>query len=87
MFKIGDCVYINDSAEVDVCLFAWSYIKQVKVGIICSILDPQTEFIHRQYGIKFDSVFEGGHTCKDTCPPKMGQFITAKHLQLVENYA
>ena len=86
-FKIGDNVYVNDSAQDDVCLLAWDYIKRTRVGRVCGILDPETKEDFRQYAILFSDVFEGGHTCKDSCPPNRGQFITAMHLQLVENYA
>ena len=86
-FKISDYVYINNSAQEDICLLAWDYIQKTRVGRVCGVLDPDTENpLERQYAIQFLDMFEGGHTCRDTCPPKRGQYITAKHLQLVENY-
>ena len=87
MFQIGDHVWINDSCRPDINNFAWQYIDEHREGVIKKLLNygpstliPESEYV---YAIEFPDIFVGGHQCLDAFPDNRGQFITAKHLDLI----
>ena len=92
MFNVGDKVYVEDSAQVDVGFQSWSYINghreaTVKhkmefaaLGVDLNGYIPQDkDYI---YALEWPEKFSGAHSCQDHCAPNQGHFISAKHLDL-----
>ena len=87
MFQPGDFVFVKDSAEEDVNGYAWNYIKEHREAVVTRVnvySDLSRPMPESEYHIvcAWDEEFEGGWDCWGKCPPKRGQIITAKHLDL-----
>jgi hypothetical protein len=90
LFQIGDQVYVEKSARIDIGFQAWDYINSNPRGIVRCKMEPidqegkikilpESEQI---YSIEFPAPFSGGISCQGTTKQRQGQFITAKHLSL-----
>lgn len=84
MFKPGDKVFIEDSAQIDVGFLAWSFVKENPYATVRRRMDTRTDTAERDtvYALEWDDDFCGGIECFGACVPHRGQFITAKHLAL-----
>lgn len=86
MFQVGDKVFVNASAQIDVGFLAWDYVKAHPLAMIKQRMDfarnedvPESEMV---YAVEWPEDLQGGHTCQGTVEGKRGQFVAAKHLDL-----
>ena len=86
MFQIGDFVFVEPSARIDIGLQAYRYITQhprARIAAHMSRADgkeiPASEEV---YALEWPEDFPGGIDCQGATPCHRGQFITAKHLSL-----
>jgi len=85
MLQVGDKVYIEDSAQIDIGFMAWSHIKAHPYAVVKHRMDfagkelPESE---RVYALEWPEKFSGGHNCHGNCLDQQGQFIAYKHLSL-----
>jgi len=90
MFQIGDEVYIEDAARVDISVLSWlSYIQDHRVARIAGLMSDAEMGVDMQgkprtpdYAVVWPDEFMGGHDCYGRCEAKRGQFINEKHLSL-----
>lgn len=83
MLKVGDVVFVEDSAQEDCTLAAWQYIDQHRRGTVVKIVSTEKATGKDvQCAVDFGAEFSGGHYCTAALPKHTGQFITAKHLSL-----
>lgn len=87
MFQVGDKVWIEDSAQIDVGFIAWNYVNTHRYATIKSINKmhhkvpalPEGEYV---YCLEWDEEFSGGWDCQSVCASKRGTMISGKHLSL-----
>lgn len=84
MFRPGDKVYVEKSAEIDVGYTSYVYIMAHPYAQIRARFEPpigtrETEVL---YALEWPEEFPGGWDVYKTCLPGRGQQITSKHLSL-----
>jgi hypothetical protein len=84
MFQVGDKVFIEPSAQIDVGFLAWSFVKENPYATVRQRTDLRTTTAEHEvvYALEWDDDFSGGIDCCGACAPHRGQYITAKHLAL-----
>ncbi len=82
--QVGDIVYIEKSAQIDVCTLSWAFISSHPQATVKGILrsdDPL--LVHESLvNLEWKQAFPGGNTCQGVCAEGRGQQITQKHLSL-----
>ena len=82
-FKVGDVVYVEDSAQDDCTLDAWNYIVNHRKGTIVNIIANKTNTgTHVQCAVEFEAEFPGGHYCSASVDTRRGQYVMAQNLSL-----
>jgi hypothetical protein len=84
MFKLGDKVFIEESADCDFGFQARRYISQHMYALVKGYAPvrpntPESEYV---YALEWDEEFSGGIDCNGLCADRRGQWVTAKHLSL-----
>ena len=84
MLQVGDKVFIEESAAIDLGFLARDYILKhpyatVKARMRFEKDVPESEVL---YALEWPEQFSGGHDCQGTCLPGQGQIVTMKHLSL-----
>jgi len=90
MFQIGDEVYIEDSAQVDIGFMSWTFINKHRTARIKAQMTNAEMGVQEKAGIKYTldyalewpEAFTGGHNCHNTCNECCGQFVNEQHLSL-----
>ena len=83
MFRIGDRVNIEESAQFDVGFQAWSFVKaHPSATVRACIGDEHTPESQVMCALEWESEFSGGIDCQGTCAPRRGQYVMAAHLSL-----
>ena len=82
--QVGDKVYIEESAVIDVGFLAWNFVHDHPYAVVrqrmeCRAATPESEVV---YAVEWDQEFSGGIDCQGSCAPRRGQYITRKHLSL-----
>lgn len=83
MFQIGDTVYVEDSAQPDCTLEAWSFIDSHRTGTVAKVLEAELPTGKNiQCAVDFGAEFSGGHYCNGSVLKRTAQWITSHHLSL-----
>lgn len=86
MLKIGDKVFVEDSAEEDFLIQAWAYIKEHREAVVKSVrlhASPYNPQADAEIVLEFAEPFDGGHSCCGTTKPRQGVFVMAKNVTLM----
>lgn len=70
-FKIGDRVTVGDRYHVKSLIW--------RTGTICYQM-PSDGLFQNVYGVRFDTIIAGGHTCSGHCTPGHGWNIDGEYL-------
>lgn len=82
MYKVGDTVYVENSAEHDCHYKAWPHIQNRKGRVRKVQGDADNPQAVPMCSVEFDAPFAGGVDCHGICLPAQGQFVMANHLSL-----
>jgi len=90
MLQIGDEVYIEDDAQVDVGFIAWHFIKDNRTAIVkakmtsdeMGVTVPPGATYTPDYALEWNERYDGGHACHGKTANGCGQFVNEKHLSL-----
>lgn len=84
MFRPGDTVYVEKSAEIDIGYLAFAYVTAHPKAQVRARFEPTQYTGEREvlYALEWPEEFPGGWDVYQTCLPGRGQQITSKHLSL-----